>query len=398
MWRCVLPLIALGLAIGCRSGFPLADFRDRSSGEESTGGSSTAKKTGGDREKPSSVIQAASSGKSVGRVVPLGDTALVGDAEQRLAGTEVVAMVNGAPVFASELLDRYRPQLELAQKQLSASDYEKTRRALIQRDLKNHIQRKLLVQALRSKLEPEQASQIDGQLDKFFGQEIERMKEDLKVGTRAELEEKLQEQGTSLAALRDEFANQQLAIEYLRSEATPQIDTSRQQLLAYYHEHEDEFVLPARVRWQQIRVSFSKHGGKKQAFQIVEQLVQQLRDGKSFDHVARRFSDGPTAKDGGHWGWTTAGSLANNDVELALFQLPVGQISQVFTEEDGFQLVRVMERQEKRVKAFEQVQNDIKKAMERRAKELARKNALDELYQSAIIESNYDVSLASHSE
>lgn len=73
-----------------------------------------------------------------------------------LAGTQVVATVNGSPIFASEVLEPFGPNLRKARQQISPEEFEKARMGLIQSQLKEHIQRKLLAERLRSTLEKEQ--------------------------------------------------------------------------------------------------------------------------------------------------------------------------------------------------------------------------------------------------
>ncbi len=314
--------------------------------------------------------------------------------EQALNSTEVVALVNGQPIFAADILDRYGPALKAAFKRMTPSQFQELRRKLIERDLKRQIERVLLVTSLKSELKDEQIKQIYKQLDAYFEKEIERFKKQLNAATKAELEQKLQQQGTSLATLKDQFFNQQLAMEFVRSKMKSTGEFSRSELLEYYRLHQDEFAIPAKVKWQQIRISFKKHGGKQQALKVLKQCIEDLKNGMSFDEAAKRYSDGPTADNGGYWDWTRRGSLANAEVEKALFELPVGQISQVFTDDESFQIVRVVERQDPRVKPFEEVQDLIRKKMKQRAQERARQRLLQDVYRSAVIETKYNVDLS----
>ncbi len=313
--------------------------------------------------------------------------------ERAVNGTEVVALVNGEPIFASDVLDRYGPQLKVAFARTTPEQFQKLRRALIERDLKDHIERRLLATALKAELNEDQIDQVYEQLDKYFEQEVERLKQKLHASSKAELEEKLQQQGTSLATLRDQFINQQLAVEFVRSRTKTPTAFSRSELMEYYRQHQDEFSVPARVRWQQIRISFRKHGGKSAALKVLERCVQDLRNGVPFEEVARRYSDGPTAEQGGFWDWTRRGSLADSRIEDALFTLPVGKISQVFTDKSSFQLVRVVEREEATVRPFEEVQDEIRRKLQQHQQQKARQRLLQEIYRSAVIETDYNVDL-----
>ena len=98
--------------------------------------------------------------------------------------------------------------------------------------------------------------------------------------------------------------------------------------MAYYDAHRSDYDVPAEVKWQELEVSFTKHGGKKQAWDVFNQAVQELQSqhGENFNEVVKKYTDGPKPDNGGQMGWTHKGSLANKEIERALFELPVGQI------------------------------------------------------------------------
>lgn len=304
--------------------------------------------------------------------------------------TQVVATVNGAPIFASEVLEPYGPYLTEARKKLSQPEYEKFRRKLIARDLNRRVERKILIESLRETLAPEQVKQLNGHLDSMFENEISKMKQQLNVSTNLELDQQLQKQGTSLAKLRDEFSNQRMSMEYLGAKTKVNHDVTRQDMLQYYNEHLDEYATPARVKWQQIQVSFSKNGGRRGAQEVVDQVVKELRAGADFGAVVRKYSDGPTVSESGVWDWTQAGSLADKEVEQALFELPEGTISQVIEGQRSYQIVRILKSEPAGHKSFAGLQDEIKKTLQQDARKQATQKVLDELHASAVVETIFD--------
>jgi parvulin-like peptidyl-prolyl isomerase len=221
---------------------------------------------------------------------------------------------------------------------------------------------------------------------------VDRLKKELKVTSKHELDAELQKQGTSLASLRDAFVSQRMAREYLGAKAESKRKIGRQELLAHYQAHAADYAQPARVRWQQIMISFSKHGGKPQAFEVLNQAVEDLRGGADFGAVARKYSNGPTAHTNGQWDWMQAGSFADEQVEQELFRLPVGEISQVLEDGLSFQLVKVNERRDAGRTPFEEVQADIQKSLEQDDRQKAINNALDELVASSVVTTIFDQS------
>lgn len=316
-------------------------------------------------------------------------------AESSEVGDEVfalqpVAVVNGSPILAGDILERYGASLEEARQKTSAEQFREVRLDLIERDLPGHIDRKLLADALRSTLKSEQIKALNEAIGKAFDEEIAGMMKEMGVNTRHELELELQKQKTSLASLRDNFATQQMAMEYIRSKAGKLDEIGRPELLQYYQAHAEDYAVPAKVKWQQILIAFRGDDEKRQALNELEQAIQELKSGADFGDVARRLSGGYNAESGGHFGWTEAGSLSNREIEKALFELPVGSISRVFEDSTSFQLVKVTDRQPAGRVPFATVQDTIREQLEKETRRQLAERVVQELRAGAVIVTMFD--------
>ncbi len=309
-----------------------------------------------------------------------------------LADSEVVATVNNSPIFASEILDRYGVQLARARQQVSPEEFQKFRSALIKQDLKGHIERKLLVLALRSTLKPERFDLLDQHIDQSFEKEkVASLKKQFNVNTKHELEIELNKYGTSLATLRNGFANQFMAEQYLRLKSKDGRKIGRQELIDYYQQHLDEYAIPGAVKWQQIVISRTGPGGERAALEKLNKVVDDLKQDVDFGDVARHYSDGPTAADGGDWGdWMQAGSLADKEIERALFELPIGVVSDIFKRDDSIQLVKVTARRDPGRVQFADAQAEIQKKLARQDRQGAITKAINELLQDAVVTTMFD--------
>lgn len=308
-----------------------------------------------------------------------------------LADNDVVARVNGKPVFAAEVLERYAPQLRQAREQAPPAELRQLQLHLLKRDLDAYIERKLLVDRLFETLKPEQVQMLEQHLDRAFEEHLETVKKKLNVQTRAELERELARQGTSLESFRSAFANQQIARQYLATKVDRDHKFGRPELLEYYRTHAEEFTIPAAVKWQQIVISRTGPEGKAAAFEKLLAAVSELKRNVPFDEVARRYSSGATAANGGHWGdWMQRGSLRDKEMERALFTLPLGQISDIFERDDAYYLVRVNERRDDGAVPFPEVQDAILERLQQQHREEQIRQALAELKQQAVIWTIFD--------
>ncbi|MGE3316949.1 MAG: peptidylprolyl isomerase, partial [Planctomycetaceae bacterium] len=217
-----------------------------------------------------------------------------------LAGTQVVATVNGSPIFASEVLEPFGADLRKARQQLPPEKFEEARLGLIQSQLKSHILRKLLAERLRSTLEKEQLERLDQAINAMYDDHVNGLKKQFKVNTEHEVDLELQkQQDTSLARLKNGFAVQAMAAAYREGKVEPKLSLGRPELLAYYESHPEEFDYPTRIHWRYLTVMFEKHGGREKALARLEQAVNKLRANEPFAAVAESFSDAPNAKQGG---------------------------------------------------------------------------------------------------
>jgi parvulin-like peptidyl-prolyl isomerase len=324
-------------------------------------------------------------------VLPVSLTGGIDDHNGALFGSQTVAVVNGTPVLASDVLERWSTQLAQAREQASPEEFDQLRLELIRRDLNAHIERTLLAQALRSTIPPDRVATLNEFMDKMFQEEVDRLKSEAGVSTAAELEEVLQKDNTSLAALKSLFVTQRMAMEYLASKSKVEVRIGRRELLDYYEAHKDqEYFLPGRARWQQIQLSYARHGGQSEASRALRQVLDELERGADFGDVARRYSDGPRAGEGGHWDWTQRGSLADTQIEEVLFALPVGRIGQPLEGERAYHVVKVTARTEDRHQPFEEVQAEIRTKLETQARRAAAGKVIEELQKDAVVMTIFD--------
>ena len=298
---------------------------------------------------------------------------------------EVAAVVNGQPIFYDDVLVPATPQLKQAKAQLSPTEYKRFRRMVAEKFIEQYIEQELLLQALRRKLKPEQFDGLQASLNKQVDEDLKKQMKSLGVSSIGELEVELRKSELSVEVMRHKIRSQKMAEQFLASKAMPRDGFDRPDLLAHYREHLEDYKVEARVRWQQIDLENSKHGGPQATEKLAHDLVRQLRSGADFDALAREHSNGPTAKTGGIRDWTTEGSLAYAEVDTALFEMPIGAISEPFPIKESFWIVKVLDRDDARYKQFEEMQDAIKEDLRRKQFSKSVKELLAELRQNAVI-------------
>ncbi len=305
---------------------------------------------------------------------------------QPLAMTDVIAEVNGEPILAHAVLDRYAPQLAEAKQKLKPEQLREAQFELIQKDLPNVIEQTLMVDSIKQTMKPEQLTSVEAQMDQFFEAEVDRLMKVTGAGSPTELEGILQAQGASIVMLRKQFGDRQLASQFMRSKMGSEPTASREEMLARYEKDVDTFTEAEEVKWQQIDIEYDAHGGVDEAEAVAQQLLKKIRGGAiTFDDAAHDKSDSPLASKGGHRDWTQPSSLADADVKEALMSLEINQVSDVIPTETACLIVMVTGRHEARVIPFNEVQKELHDRIVKDKREVIVKVALKDLMSEAVV-------------
>jgi peptidyl-prolyl cis-trans isomerase SurA len=268
---------------------------------------------------------------------------------------EIIARVNNDIITRSEL-DKAKSQAaedaqqdcggRCTQEQLQVAVEDRQKYAL--RDL---IDQSLLAQRGKDmgiNLEPEVVKQLD---------EI-RKKNNLK--DLDELEKAVTSQGINWEDFKSNIRNRLLTQEVIRREVGSHITIGHDDEMKYYEEHKAEFVRPEQVALRAIEI---KTEGKKES-EIPElkakadKLLQRVKEGEDFGELAKRFSDGSTAQQGGFLGVYKRGELSK-EIEDLVFKMKKNELTPVIETKQGFLIMQVLEHYDEGEQSFSKVENEI---------------------------------------
>ncbi|HLA85979.1 MAG TPA: peptidylprolyl isomerase, partial [Thermoguttaceae bacterium] len=305
-------------------------------------------------------------------------------------GTEVILAGDVMAIFVHEKLDS-----------LDQSVPEEYRERILMSWMPRAVLIKMMYLEATRTIPEENLPKVKKQVEGYFrSKALPEMLKRTNVKTEEELEQKLADLGTSLAWQQQLFVEQAIGQQWMGMEVKFDEPVSPEDLYIYYTQHLSDYEHKARAKWEELMVSFAKNPSREAAYQKISQLGNQVMAGLPFAEAARRGSDGSTATDGGARAWTTQGSLVAEQLDKAIFGadgqpgLPVGQMSQILESEQGFHIVRVVERREAYRTAFEEVQEKIRKTIqEERGKEKQRVY-ITKLQDSTPVWTIYDARLA----
>jgi peptidyl-prolyl cis-trans isomerase D len=139
------------------------------------------------------------------------------------------------------------------------------------------------------------------------------------------------------------------------------IDVSDAVLRQMYNSAGDRFRSGERVRVRHILLKTTEKSADdvKKVEAKANDLLKKIKAGGDFAKLAAENSEDPGSKDkGGEYGWMVKGQTVPN-FEAAAFSLKQNEISNLVKTEYGFHIIQVLEREEPKVKSFEEVKAEL---------------------------------------
>lgn len=269
----------------------------------------------------------------------------------------VVATVDREAILRSDLFEQIGPLLQTLRDQgLSGEAFNREANAALRDALDQAIEQKILYrEALLIGFE-RQIKQIEiaveEQLDKFRKQ-FNSNEEFLKV---------LEEAGESMSDFRESLKKQFIAISMAqakRYEFEQEAVITEDDMRAYYEAHRDEFSHEERIHLRRIFLDAgSDTESRVRARARIEELREEAALGAEFAELAKTYSQGPEAEEGGLLGWIARGDLVEA-LDGAAFALGDGEVSPPVETEFGYHILRVDDRQAAGTATFDDIRTEI---------------------------------------
>lgn len=169
------------------------------------------------------------------------------------------------------------------------------------------------------------------------------------------LEVELQrQQGISLAKFKNDarkIIREQLIKQKVQQNYLFNTKITRKDVENFYNEYKDSLPeLGESVKLSKLTIDIvASDKIKQQAYDKIVMIKQRLDNGDNFSDLAKKYSEGPEATEGGNLGFISKGTLNEISFEEKAFNLSVGQISDPFETRLGFHLIKVLERRDQQV-------------------------------------------------
>ncbi len=293
---------------------------------------------------------------------------------------EIIARVNNQIVSRSEYL-RSREQLKQEVQQQDAAQADKVFTVKQKDVLRDLIDQQLLL---------DKGKDLGITADTELVKRLDEMRKQMNLDSMEDLEKAATSQGISYEDFKQNLRNQIITQQVIGKEVGSHMSITKEEEQKFYEEHKNEMQQPEQIKLSEILVSTQKPNppaDQKAASSApasstpatstpatedpqqlaaaeakAQDLLAQIRKGASFEEIAKKNSDGPSAPQGGDLGLFKRGMLAK-ELEDKTFAMKPGEVTDVIRTKQGFVILKVSEHQQAGVPSLKEMEPRIQDAI-----------------------------------
>jgi peptidyl-prolyl cis-trans isomerase SurA len=181
------------------------------------------------------------------------------------------------------------------------------------------------------------------------------------LATLEDLETAIEKEGMNYEDFKDKIRRNLLMREVMERMVGSRIQVSQEDARKFYEAHKNDFKSPGLVHLQQILVATEKRK-PEEAEKRANDAVAELKAGQKFSEVAKKYSDGSGADQGGDLGMMKEATLAP-EIAGVVTKLDVNEFSNPIQTKYGYIILKVTERMSPGIPKFEEVAQRVNEAL-----------------------------------
>lgn len=179
--------------------------------------------------------------------------------------------------------------------------------------------------------------------------------------THEDLLNHLEQEGLSYEKLREKIKNELERRRLIDSEVQSKILIRDEEIEEYYNSHREEYLRQSEVEISGIFLFRQNTNDQSEEERLIEKgnsILKRLNNGEAFEDLAREFSQGPGANEGGNLGRFKESQI-DADLSKVIENLAEGEVSGLIKRDNGLQIVKLVKRTEAGLVALEEVKENI---------------------------------------
>jgi peptidyl-prolyl cis-trans isomerase SurA len=256
----------------------------------------------------------------------------------------------------------------------------------VQAELRDRL-KNLLRDMIDQQLLIERAKDMDISVETDLVKRLDQIRKDNNLATMEDLEKAVESQGIVWEDYKTQLRNGLLTQEVIRKEVGGRMDIGSDEVKKYYDAHKQDFNRPEQVALGEIFLS--TEGKSPEEIAAVRTKAEDLHNrvvkGDDFNELAKRYSLGQTAQDGGDLGVYQRGQLAK-ELEDAVFKLDKNGVTDVIQTKTGFEILKVFDHYQAGLQPLDKVENEITDIIYKQKMEPAMRDYLAELREESYVQ------------
>ena len=260
--------------------------------------------------------------------------------------TDKVALVNGVAITRSTF-DR---EVSILQKRSAQQGQQLAGQQLAQ--AKAAILDRLVEGELLFQESKKQGIQVDPKIVDARLAEIKK-----RFPNDEEFKKALTQMGITEVEARDQIEKGLAINQLVKVKVIDKITISEKERKAFYDSHPELFNQTEQVKARHILIKVSPDADEKakaEARKKIENVQKKVKAGEDFAELARKFSEGPSGKNGGDLGYFGRGKMVKS-FEKAAFSMKPGEVSDIVETRFGYHLIKVEDRKQAKPIAYAEV-------------------------------------------
>ena len=285
---------------------------------------------------------------------------------------EIIARVNNEIITRTEYV-RSRDQVKQDVQQQDAADAERIFTEKQRDVLRDLIDQQLLLQKGKD-------LGITG--DTELIKRLDEMRKQMNLESMEDLEKAAEAQGASYEDFKQNLRNQIVTQRVIGQEVGQHLSLGKDEVKKFYDEHRAEMEQPEQVRLSEILIvpkmpakpapsadtkpeppsEADTEAALAAAQAKAQDLLDQIHKGAKFADLAKKYSEGPSAKDGGDLSYFKRGTLSK-ELEDKVFAMKAGGVTDVIRTKQGYVILQATEHQTAGIPPLKEVEPRIQDAL-----------------------------------
>jgi len=268
---------------------------------------------------------------------------------------EIVARVNNEIITRSELDHSKVTAQDDAKQECQNRCTPEQLKSLIESSQKNAL-RDLIDQSLLVQRGKDMGLSVEADTIK----QLDQIRIENKLTSMEALEQAVTSQGLNWEDFKNNISNGILTKKVISSEVGSHISIGKDEVQKYYDAHKNDYIRPEQVVLRSIEINTAGKDPAEVAElkKKAETALKRVKDGEDFGEIAKRYSEGATAKQGGYLGTYKRGELSPQ-LEAAVFKMKKNDLTDVLETKQGFLIMQVMEHYDEGQQPLDKVENEI---------------------------------------